>query len=269
MPTLLLPPRVNEDVGRVHSAAIRAGWEVVAAPSWRLPSDFVCQPPVAVYGDPLFADLAASALDLALLEPPDGWLPGLPLAFRKRSVTLTTLAEVGDIVAPTFIKPAADKSFSAAVYTDLTALLAVTADLPSDLPLLLSDQVIWEVEYRVFVLNGVPAAVSPYFRGGELVNSGTNGTWDAPPREQAGALAFATDVLADAGSSLPPGVVLDVGIIGGRGFAVVEANPAWASGLYGCNPGDVLTVIAASVCSRGGLSESLERFTRPAVTLEP
>jgi hypothetical protein len=49
---------------------------------------------------------------------------------------------------------------------------------------------------------------------------------------------------------LPPSVALDVGHIDGSGWAVVEANAAWASGIYGCDPGKVLDVVARA-CVRG------------------
>jgi hypothetical protein len=234
-------------------------------------------PPLAVYGDPLFADLAASALGLALLEPPKGWLPSLPYELRKRNVELTILVEARSISSPTFVKPAEDKSFPATVYADSAALLAVTPDLPDDLPVLLSEPATWEVEYRIFALDGQPVAISPYFRHGQLVydvlsqNPGAplHERWPAPPEERDAALAFATDVIIHTANGLPSGIVLDVGIIAGRGFAVVEANPAWASGLYGCDPTEALRVVAASVCPRIGMCETQARFARPAVIIEP
>ncbi|MBC7804873.1 MAG: ATP-grasp domain-containing protein [Akkermansiaceae bacterium] len=269
MPTLLLPPRMNEDTRRLNSAAwVREGWAVVHAQSWRLPPDIRYRPPIVVYGDPLFVDLAASALHLAMLEPPTDWLPNLPFDLRKRNIVLTTLAGARTVSEPTFIKPAEDKSFPAGVYADSVALLAVTPGLPDDWPVLLSEPVTWEVEYRVFALDGKPMTISPYFRDGKLVYEQLRG-WLAPPEEQAEALAFATGVLNDTSTTLPSGAVLDVGIIAGRGFAVVEANPAWASGLYGCDPADALAVVAASVCPRSDLAPSQVRFARPAVVVEP
>lgn len=45
------------------------------------------------------------------------------------------------------------------------------------------------------------------------------------------------------GKSIRQFVVLDIGTISGRGWAVVEANAAWGSGIYGCDPMEVLGVI--------------------------
>jgi hypothetical protein len=41
--------------------------------------------------------------------------------------------------------------------------------------------------------------------------------------------------------------VVDVGRVAGRGWAVVEANPAWGSGLYGCDAARVLPVLRGAV----------------------
>ena len=209
----------------------------------------------------------ASALDLALLEPPLDRLPLLPTALRRRHVALKTLDVTRTFPAPTFVKPGNDKSFPATVYADAEALFRVTSDLSDAMPVLVSEPVIWESEYRVFAKDGEPTAISPYFRNGKLALDVGDGQWLAPPDELADALTFATLVLREAGHDLPAGVVLDVGIITGRGFAVVEANPAWASGLYGCEPIDALDVIAASVYPTGekGAGES----ARAAITIEP
>jgi hypothetical protein len=48
-------------------------------------------------------------------------------------------------------------------------------------------------------------------------------------------LAFARKLLFDDGVDVPPAFVLDVGLIASRGWAVVEMNPVWCSGLLGCD----------------------------------
>ncbi len=268
-PTLILPPRINDDTRAVGDAARAAGWRTVAAPDYRVSPDLADKnAPVMVYGDPLFCDLVALAFDLALLEPPTDWLPGLPEPWRKRRVSLTILAEARSVPEARFIKPAADKSFPTRVYANAMELAAVAGDLPDDLPVLISGRVTWDAEYCVFALAGKVVTVSPYFRGGTLVYNETNGAWDAPPDELAAATAFADAVLTATGDTLPPGVCLDVRTIAGRGFAVVEANPAWARGLYGCAPPDALAVIAASVRPRAVLTPDEARFARAAVAVE-
>jgi hypothetical protein len=47
--------------------------------------------------------------------------------------------------------------------------------------------------------------------------------------------------------SLPRTVVVDVGFVGGRGWALIEFNAVWGAGLNGCDPDKVLpTIVAAS-----------------------
>jgi hypothetical protein len=45
---------------------------------------------------------------------------------------------------------------------------------------------------------------------------------------------------------LPRAVVVDVGLIDGRGWAVIEFNAAWGAGLNGCDPDKVLPAIVAA-----------------------
>ncbi len=47
-------------------------------------------------------------------------------------------------------------------------------------------------------------------------------------------------------STLPPAIVLDFGIIKEKGWALIEANPAWCSGLYACDAEKALEVIVES-----------------------
>ena len=50
-------------------------------------------------------------------------------------------------------------------------------------------------------------------------------------------------LLAERSVALPPAFVVDVGLVEGRGWAVVEFNPAWCSGLLGADPAAVLGVL--------------------------
>ncbi len=56
-------------------------------------------------------------------------------------------------------------------------------------------------------------------------------------------LRFVEKMLADPRVVLPRAVVLDVGVIDGRGWAAVELNAAWGSGLYGCDAAEALQVL--------------------------
>ncbi|MBI4747239.1 MAG: ATP-grasp domain-containing protein [Acidobacteria bacterium] len=74
----------------------------------------------------------------------------------------------------------------------------------------------------------------------------SNGNWPATPDEIAQARQFTTSLLNDPAVSVPEAVVIDVGVISGKGWAVVEANAAFGSGMYGCDPTQVLQVLATA-----------------------
>ena len=52
---------------------------------------------------------------------------------------------------------------------------------------------------------------------------------------------------------LPPAVVVDVGLIDDRGWAVVEFNPVFCAGLLGADPAAVLPVLARACRPRDHL----------------
>jgi hypothetical protein len=54
----------------------------------------------------------------------------------------------------------------------------------------------------------------------------------------------------------PPAFVLDVGIIDGRGWAVVEFNECWASGIYACDPHRVLDTLLRACVPSNTLTET-------------
>jgi len=61
-------------------------------------------------------------------------------------------------------------------------------------------------------------------------------------------------LLAERSVALPPAFVVDVGLVEGRGWAVVEFNPAWCSGLLGADPAAVLGVLERACRDRDGLA---------------
>lgn len=262
MPTLLLPPRVTDDSVKLWRAAVAAGWSTHRLDRWRVDDVLRSIPPeeVAVYGG--FFIALAEELGLALLEPPLDFLPTLGREFTQRSVRLTTLAEARRLTERAFYKPADDKTFIAKVYAS-GAELPAEDSLPGALPVLVSDIVHWHVEYRCFVLEGQVATLSPYLRAGERVET-AEGMYPAPDDESAAA-AFARRVLETHRGVLPPACVLDVGVmssaeVGSPTWAVIEANPAWGAGTYGCDPAAVLPVIRRACRPLHGLSVSDQRW---------
>jgi ATP-grasp domain, R2K clade family 2 len=154
-------------------------------------------------------------------------------------LSLTTLGACRDLVEPAFIKPPNDKSFPARVYTG--------AELPheyeEDTPVLVAEVVVWETEFRCFILDRQIRTISIYLRAGELQRELD---FAATELELSAAAAFLNRLLADECIELPRATVVDVGIIAKRSWAVVEQNAAWGSGIYGCDPVQVLEVLRSA-----------------------
>ena len=239
MPTLILTPRYTNDSQALWRAAIRLGWGVERLTSWRIPRELLSVPDPVLYLEALFGPMLADQFGLRLLDPPDDWLPRLPEVYRKRQISLMSLRSARAISDPTFIKPPNDKSFPAKVY--------VGAELPEgyyeESPVLVAEVVKWEKEFRCFFLDREPQTLSIYLRGNELQRE--NG-FAACESELEEAEAFARKVLSDPTVDVPNAAVMDVGVISGRGWAVVELNSAWGSGIYGCDPQRVLEVLQHS-----------------------
>jgi hypothetical protein len=259
VPTLVLSHRYSPDSNALFGAALAAGWDVERLHSFRCPEGLAAREPV-FYGETILADAIVEDLGIALLEPTADWLPQLPERHRRRAVRLTTLGEALAVRERVFVKPTDEKCFPARVYPDGPSI-APDPVLPPDLPVLVSEPVAFEVEFRFFVLERQVAALSPYIRGGEIARSAA-GEWEATPEEIEAASTAIGAVLADAEVELPPAVVVDVGRMEGRGWAVVEANPAWASGLCGCDPAGVLPVLRRARVPRRAVTEADQRWVR-------
>lgn len=256
-PVLVLPPRQTPDATALWRAAIDLGLDIERLSGWRPPPELASRE-VILYGEPLFAEVVAEALGLALLEPPTDWLTSLPEELLRRQVRRATLGETRAMTTPVFVKPEDGKGLPARVYPN-------GADLPSpdvfpdDLRVLVAEPVTWTCEVRCFVNEGRVVTLSPYLRMGVLARD-EDGEWESEPGELSTALAFAETVLRDPRAELPPAVALDVGLIGGRGWAVVESNAAWGSGIYGCDPKEVLRAAQRACRPRAKLTADDRRW---------
>ncbi|WP_406299814.1 ATP-grasp domain-containing protein [Embleya sp. NBC_00888] len=232
---LVLAPRSTDTDRDLVSAAHRRGLPVRRLHTWRVPNNLVGVR-AHLYAGPLFADAMARDLDLGLLEAPEDWLAELPRELTRREITATTLAHARTLRTPVFVKPPNDKSFPARVYRDGTELPGSDAADP-DTKVLVSETISFRAEFRLFCLDGVVRAASRYAVDGDLAV--------APIEECArgvDALAFGADVLAASAAGLPSAIVVDVGVTD-RGWAVVEANAAWASGGYASDVDALLDVV--------------------------
>lgn len=262
MPTLILSPRYTEDSRRLRAAAEWAGWSVVRLANWRLPEDLPTRD-LVFYGEPSYADVVAGTRHIALLQPTPDWLATLPWEYRRRRVRLATVGETRRLRERAFVKPALEqKAFPSGVYPDGEAFRQVTGYVSNELPVLMEEPVTWALEVRCFVCEGTVVTLSPYLRFGQLVQ--TAGGWPLAPEEREAALALSAAVLSDPRVRLPPAVALDMGVIEGQGWAVIELNSAWGAGLYGCDASQVLPVLERASRPRRALTEADHPWVRPA-----
>ncbi|MFD9123458.1 ATP-grasp domain-containing protein [Kitasatospora sp. NPDC059571] len=203
--------------------------------------------PAHWYGGPLAGARLAGRLGFALLEPVDDWLAELPEEFTGRDIRSATVADARALDEPTFVKPPRDKTFPAGVYADGSRL---PAGLDPATPVLLSEVVTFEAEYRLFLLDGRIATAGRYAVFGRLDPRPLR--TDERDRAARATLAeitgFVDRLIAAAGHTLPSAVVLDVGRLldpyrAGHRWAVVEANMAWFSHAYAADPARVLDVV--------------------------
>jgi ATP-grasp domain, R2K clade family 2 len=153
--------------------------------------------------------------------------------------------------AQTFVKPAEGKVFEPQVFASGDAL--PTVEQVGDITVLTSTPVSWVFEARCFVLERQIMAISPYWRNGALAQD-SDGTWPFLGSEECDARCFVSTMLQSIEVSLPIACVFDIGLIEGAGWAVIEANPAWGAGLYGCSPMAVLNTIRRTVRARDQIS---------------
>ncbi|MGV9677346.1 ATP-grasp domain-containing protein [Nocardia sp. NPDC003482] len=260
MPTLILSPRYSDDSRRMRTAAITAGWDVLRLTSWRIPEDEPTAP-TALYGEPLFAEMIAAQLNLALLDAPEDWLPNLPFPLRQREIRISTLGEARTHPDPVFVKPAdGRKGFPGKVYHHGTGLPTPEA-CPDDTPVMLAEPVHWQSEFRCFVKDNTIQTISPYRRHGEPLT-----TWTATTQELDSVHTCAQRLFDEV--PLPPSLVVDIGLIENRGWAVVEANTPYGSGLYGCDPHRVLEVLARGCIPRKSLSDNDAHWAAPALRFD-
>ena len=191
MPTLILPPRYTDDSIALWRAAMAMGWPAMRLQGWRVATDSSIDEPVP-YGEPLFVATVAEQLGLAALEPPFDFLARIPERFRRREVKFGRGAEIASYRFPAFLKPSDDKCFPAAVYQSAAELRRFT--IPDATPLLWSEPVSWDVEFRCFIADRRCLTLSSYARKGALALA-NDGSWPSSDVELSAASGFLQELL--------------------------------------------------------------------------
>jgi hypothetical protein len=138
---------------------------------------------------------------------------------------------------PAFVKPVTPKQFRGTAYSSPEELTAECRGLPPDTAVLVAEPVTLTAEVRSFVLDAQVLDAAVYEGNATLAD----------------AIAFITELVQ--AMRLPRTVVVDVGFVAKRGWAVIEFNATWGAGLNGCNATNVLP---AMVAASGGLTERIK-----------
>jgi len=183
-----------------------------------------------------------------LCGPTPAWFVGIDPEVTGRRWDLLAVADALRLLEsrPAFVKlpDAKVRSFPARVHQTPRTLRDAVSTLrdASRVRLLVTTGLLAiESEYRVFTRGGSALTVSPYLVEGE--------PWGPLLRTHrasfhAEALAFVADVLSSLHpDDVPPAAALDVARLADGHLVLLEANQAWAAGLYGCGPDEALAAV--------------------------
>lgn len=254
MPSLICSSRYTIDSQILRKAAQDLGWETLRLDGNTIPEWF--DPPddqiAFFYTAPAAFDIARQ-LGRQLTGCQSDWTCCLPPEFLLRELRQTSLKQALSGGERRFVKHSVSKAFPAQVYDD-TSLTEATRALHPDSLVHVGEPVTWTHEFRCFVANQSIQTVNPYVYDGQIVAS-RDSPAAVPQSELDQVQAFAGRVLTHPGVETPPAFVLDVGLIAGRGWAVVECNECWASGIYDCDPARVLETLLCGSAVIGTLED--------------
>lgn len=243
---LITQPRVgtaHNEIIALQMAARELGWDVLPAPGgWRLDEETIKSGAAGVpYGSQIFCEVISQQMNWKLKANSFDWLTKVPKKYLKRKVEFMTLGEAKKIVERKFIKPADDKCFDAKIYEP--GEFKPHEILSDNTPVLVSDIVEFTHEYRCFVRDNRCVTWSSYIYDGEIANPKN---WQRSVPGKTRPQWFMELLLSKMKSE---DAVVDIGQAKGTDWAVIESNPAWASGLYGCDPTEALLTMSQAVTS--------------------
>lgn len=248
-PLLLLAPRITDDSKSMWKTALDLGWSAHRIPHWRVPEDLIgASRQIVIYGEPLFAEAVADQMGLVLLEPAIDWLTTIPREYLHREIQVMTLGAAREFSDQAFVKPADGKIFDPKVY-ETGADLPDESQVDHDILVLRSGPVDFRLEIRSFIDNRKMVSSSPYWRNDALAQD-EQGDWSFMGNERQELEAFVSQVLADPRVAFPPACTLDTGRLADGRWAIIEANPCWGAGLYGCETSAVLKALPQAILRR-------------------
>ena len=227
---LILSPNYKGEAPLLAKTASALGWDTYTG-GWRVPVNLL-KSPGAVYGEQLFCEAIAEQMGWKLLSNSLDWLANLPEEYVNRKISFTTLAEARKITEQKFIKPADDKCFTAKVYSSGDEL--PKTDILDKTPVLVSDVMSFTSEYRCVIKNRrVIAACCYWLKAFNMAEPQINKPENYNNNIDA-VIDFLNKALQDERVPCAPGTVIDVARFKKDTYTILETNPIYASGAYGC-----------------------------------
>lgn len=173
--------------------------------------------------------------------PGQAWLSTVDTELIGRHIVTGRLSEMPEGIT-LFAKPAEAK-IDAMVAGKYTAsdirLICEKESVPENTQFQWTDSLLSiNHEHRFYVCNGVIRTGSPYFIDGIVYHDEMR----SPFYDEA--LKAAKETVKALGDNQPVAYTLDIGRDEVKGkWIIIEANPAWSSGIYGCDPVEVINVL--------------------------
>lgn len=242
---LIVSPNYRGEVALLAKTASALDWTIYNG-GWRIPQ-YLLKMPGAVYGEQFFCEAISEQMHWKLHTNPLDWLANLPEIYVNRKITFSNLAEARKITEKKFIKPADDKAFISAIYNS-------GDDLPENkildnVPVLISDIMNFTSEYRCFVKGRIVVAECCYYLKAHNMKEAEINKQVNYDNNSKDVIDFVNNMLKDTRVDCAIGSVIDVGRFKKDTYAIIESNPVWASGVYGCELTAVLDTIAAACVS--------------------
>jgi hypothetical protein len=246
---LITTPNIKPEVRSLINTAQALGWSVYSD-SWNIPVHLRNETG-ATYGEWLFCETVASQLNWKLIRNSLDWLANLPIEYVNRNIKFTNFSEALKITDEKFIKPADDKVFTAKVYSSGSELRSSTVDI--DTPVLVSDVMRFTSEYRCIVKNRkVISACCYWLHTKQMQNSRNPAEFNLAKNydnNHADVVGFVSNMLKDGRVECVDSFVVDIGRYDKDKYAVIQENPIYASGIYGCDSVAMLDALKTACMS--------------------
>lgn len=189
--------------------------------------------------------------DVRLCGPTPQWFVGLGSAVTGRAWTLINPAQANQLMrrsaAVVKLADAKSRDFPARLFHSPDELQAAVAAVGGSDQLQLLATTEWlpiESEYRVFTMGRAALTVSPYQVEDEPWTPLLHTHRASFHGQAAEYVSGLLDELPD--GEVPPAAALDVAWLRSGRMVLLEANQAWAAGLYGCDPDAALQAVLAA-----------------------